>query len=116
MGQTFADTVTSGPLLLALAACVIAGLVSFASPCVVPLVPGYLSYLAGLVGAEAPAVTVGESPKRGRSRVAIAAALFVLGFTVVFDHVLLAVDEVEPAVGIHEADVAGVQRPLGNRL
>ena len=84
MGQTFADTVTSGPLLLALAACVIAGLVSFASPCVVPLVPGYLSYLAGLVGAEAPAVTVGESPKRGRSRVAIAAALFVLGFTVVF--------------------------------
>ena len=75
MGQTFADTVTSGPLLLALAACVIAGLVSFASPCVVPLVPGYLSYLAGLVGAEAPAVTVGESPKRGRSRVAIAAAL-----------------------------------------
>ncbi|GAA1479650.1 cytochrome c biogenesis CcdA family protein [Gordonia sinesedis] len=84
VGQSFADTVFSGPLLLALAACMIAGLVSFASPCVVPLVPGYLSYLAGLVGAEAPAVTVNEPAKRGRSRVAVAAALFVLGFTVVF--------------------------------
>ncbi|MFC9978669.1 cytochrome c biogenesis CcdA family protein [Gordonia sp. NPDC127522] len=84
IGDTFADTVSSGPLLLAFAACLLAGLVSFASPCVVPLVPGYLSYLAGLVGAEAPAVKVGESAKSGRSRVALAAGLFVLGFTVVF--------------------------------
>ncbi|MDH3061586.1 cytochrome c biogenesis protein CcdA, partial [Gordonia alkanivorans] len=84
IGDTFADTVTSGPLLLALAACLLAGLVSFASPCVVPLVPGYLSYLAGLVGAEAPAVKAGEGAKTGRSRVALAAGLFVLGFTVVF--------------------------------
>lgn len=84
IGQTFADTVSSGPLLLGVAAAGVAGMVSFASPCVVPLVPGYLSYLAGLVGAEAPAVTVGEPAKRGRSRVAMAALLFVLGFTVVF--------------------------------
>lgn len=84
IGQTFADTVTSGPLLLALLACGLAGLVSFASPCVVPLVPGYMSYLAGVVGAEAPAVTPGEAPKRGRLRVAGAAGLFVAGFTVVF--------------------------------
>ena len=84
IGDTFATTVASGPLLLALAACVVAGVVSFASPCVVPLVPGYLSYLAGLVGAEAPAVTPGEPAKKGRSRVALAAGLFVLGFTVVF--------------------------------
>ena len=60
VGETFANLVASGPLLLALLACVIAGLVSFASPCVVPLVPGYLSYLAGVVGAEAPAVSVGR--------------------------------------------------------
>jgi cytochrome c-type biogenesis protein len=84
VGDTFADVVSSGPLLLALGACVLAGLVSFASPCVVPLVPGYLSYLAGLVGAEAPAVKVGEAAKQGRTRVAIAAGLFVAGFTVVF--------------------------------
>ncbi|SUA73673.1 Thiol:disulfide interchange protein [Nocardia otitidiscaviarum] len=101
VGESFQQTASSGPLLLALGACVLAGLVSFASPCVVPLVPGYLSYLAGLVGAEAPPVSV-ESAKReaarggstalaektaksrARLRVAGAAGLFVAGFTVVF--------------------------------
>ncbi|MBL1075690.1 cytochrome c biogenesis protein CcdA [Nocardia sp. 2] len=90
VGESFQQTAATGPLLLALGACVLAGLVSFASPCVVPLVPGYLSYLAGVVGAEAPPVTV-ESARRtavaeksGRLRVAGAAGLFVAGFTVVF--------------------------------
>ncbi|MCF8611984.1 cytochrome c biogenesis CcdA family protein [Gordonia sp. HY285] len=84
VGDSFASTVVSGPLLLALGACVITGFVSFASPCVVPLVPGYLSYLAGLVGAEAPAVSADENRKSGRWRVVGAAGLFVLGFTVVY--------------------------------
>ncbi|AHH21778.1 putative cytochrome c biogenesis membrane protein [Nocardia nova SH22a] len=91
VGDSFQQTAATGPLLLALGACVLAGLVSFASPCVVPLVPGYLSYLAGLVGAEAPPVTVGEARgsnavalRTGRMRVAGAAGLFVAGFTVVF--------------------------------
>ncbi|MBM7459789.1 cytochrome c-type biogenesis protein [Rhodococcus coprophilus] len=91
VGETFQNTALSGPLLLAIGACMLAGLVSFASPCVVPLVPGYLSYLAGVVGAEAPAVTADQAGARttkvrddGRLRVAGAAALFVLGFTVVF--------------------------------
>ncbi|MBF6333746.1 cytochrome c biogenesis CcdA family protein [Nocardia transvalensis] len=92
VGDSFQETAASGPLVLALGACVLAGLVSFASPCVVPLVPGYLSYLAGLVGAEAPPVTVAEAQgkqvtlaeKTGRARVAGAAGLFVAGFTVVF--------------------------------
>ena len=76
----------SGPLLLAAGVAVAAGAMSFASPCVVPLVPGYLAYLAGLVGADAPDVTVGEQTpaRRGRWRVAGAALLFVAGFTVVF--------------------------------
>jgi cytochrome c-type biogenesis protein len=76
----------SGPLLLAAGIAVLAGAMSFASPCVVPLVPGYLAYLAGLVGADAPAVTAGEAaqPRGGRWRVAGAALLFVAGFTVVF--------------------------------
>ncbi|MFC8526699.1 cytochrome c biogenesis CcdA family protein [Nocardia sp. NPDC057227] len=64
VGDSFQQTAASGPLVLALGACLLAGLVSFASPCVVPLVPGYLSYLAGLVGAEAPPVT----PTEARSR------------------------------------------------
>lgn len=75
---------TSGPLLLAAGVALVAGAVSFASPCVVPLVPGYLAYLAALVGADAPAVTADEERKKGRYAVVGAAALFVLGFTVVF--------------------------------
>ncbi|MFT4201944.1 cytochrome c biogenesis CcdA family protein [Gordonia sp. (in: high G+C Gram-positive bacteria)] len=81
------DAAASGPLLVAVLACALAGFVSFASPCVVPLVPGYLSYLAGLVGAQAPAVTVDEARterKSGRFLVVGAALLFVLGFTAVF--------------------------------
>ncbi|MFC9896698.1 cytochrome c biogenesis CcdA family protein [Nocardia sp. NPDC127579] len=95
VGDSFQQTAASGPLLLALGACVLAGLVSFASPCVVPLVPGYLSYLAGLVGAEAPPASVAQARggvaldtrqalRAGRMRVAGAAGLFVAGFTVVF--------------------------------
>lgn len=49
---------TTGPLLLAVAVSALAGLVSFASPCVVPLVPGYLSYLAAVVG-------IDETPEPG---------------------------------------------------
>jgi cytochrome c-type biogenesis protein len=67
----------SGPLLLAAAVAVVAGAVSFASPCVVPLVPGYLAYLTGLVGVDG-----GNTSSRGR--VLGAVALFVLGFSVVF--------------------------------
>lgn len=60
----------SGPLLLAMAVALLAGVVSFASPCVVPLVPGYLAYLAGLVGAEAPRpvpVLAGATGEKGPS-------------------------------------------------
>lgn len=74
MGLT--ELATSGPLVLAAGVAVLAGAVSFASPCVVPLVPGYLAYLTGLVGAE------GGTQSRGK--VLGAVTLFVLGFSVVF--------------------------------
>lgn len=85
----FAEIAAAGPVLLALGISVLAGLVSFASPCVVPLVPGYLSYLAAVVGVqEAPvAAEAGltkQATRTARLRVAGAAALFVAGFTVVF--------------------------------
>jgi cytochrome c-type biogenesis protein len=87
-----AETAAAGPLALALGLCVLAGLVSFASPCVVPLVPGYLSYLAAVVGAPgAPGApgAAGAAPESGagtrtRWRVAGSALLFVAGFTAVF--------------------------------
>lgn len=59
-------------LLLAAPLAVAAGALSFASPCVLPLVPGYLGYVGG------------TDTTRGRGRVALGAALFVLGFSVVF--------------------------------
>lgn len=52
MGETFRTLAESGPLLLAIGAAALAGLVSFLSPCVLPLVPGYLSYVTGLAGAD----------------------------------------------------------------
>ena len=86
IGQSFQNAVAAGPLLLGLGAAALAGLVSFASPCCIPLVPGYLSYLAGVSGASTPAIAGGdiEVKATGRWRVSGAAALFVAGFTVVF--------------------------------
>lgn len=81
VGNTFQDTAISGPLLLALGACALAGLVSFASPCVIPLVPGYLSYLAAAVGASDER---DGNLRAVRLRVTASAALFVAGFTAVF--------------------------------
>ncbi len=56
MGETFADIVVSGPLVLGVVVALVAGLVSFFSPCVLPLVPGYLAYVTGLSGADLEAV------------------------------------------------------------
>ncbi|APY87003.1 cytochrome C biogenesis protein ResC [Streptomyces alfalfae] len=70
------QTVMSGALLLAIPVAVLGGLVSFFSPCVLPLVPGYLSYVTGVSGQD-----LGEAR---RGRMAAGAGLFVLGFTVVF--------------------------------
>ncbi len=76
MADWFEGTVLSGSLLLALPVAAFAGLVSFFSPCVVPLLPGYLSYATGLSGADL------EDGRRGR--MVLGSALFVLGFTFVF--------------------------------
>jgi cytochrome c-type biogenesis protein len=84
----FAELAAAGPVALAMAVCVLAGLVSFASPCVVPLVPGYLSYLAAVVGVDEADNPEGQSGavavRTRRLKVAGAAGLFVAGFTAVF--------------------------------
>jgi cytochrome c-type biogenesis protein len=74
----WAETAVGGSMALALPVALLAGLVSFFSPCVVPLLPGYLSYATGLGAAE----VVEGSPHRGR--MLAGASLFVLGFAVVF--------------------------------
>ncbi|WP_167953339.1 cytochrome c biogenesis protein CcdA [Brevibacterium marinum] len=76
MGAEFAQTVLSGPLILAAGAAALAGLVSFVSPCVLPLVPGYVGYVTGLSGS--------SLKDKETWRVVVGIALFVLGFTVVF--------------------------------
>jgi cytochrome c-type biogenesis protein len=76
IGGWLVSTVYSGSLLLALPVAAFAGLVSFFSPCVVPLLPGYLSYATGLSGLDL------ERGRRGR--MLLGSFLFVLGFSVVF--------------------------------
>lgn len=54
IGEFFATTVTSGALLIAIPLALIAGIVSFMSPCILPLVPGYLGYVSGLTDPNQP--------------------------------------------------------------
>lgn len=61
------DIVLSGPLVLALVIAVAAGIVSFFSPCCLPLVPGYLSYVAGVAGAETNTSAAGVGGKNSSS-------------------------------------------------
>lgn len=107
MGETFRQLAESGPLLLAVGAAALAGLVSFLSPCVLPLMPGYLSYVTGLAGADLegrarPAAPAPVGDETGGGGVAVAAPpvarpsvavkgrvlagtmLFIAGFTAVF--------------------------------
>jgi cytochrome c-type biogenesis protein len=80
VGSWFADTASNGSLALAVPVALIAGAVSFFSPCVLPLLPGYLSYITGLSGAD----IVGGGSSGVRGRMFLGALLFVLGFSVVF--------------------------------
>jgi cytochrome c-type biogenesis protein len=79
VATSFQTTVLSGQLLLAVPVAAIAGIVSFLSPCVVPLVPGYIAYVTGLSGADL------DGAERHRwGRVLAGSVLFVLGFSAVF--------------------------------
>ena len=111
LGETFAGIVTDGSLWLAFLVAALVGLTSFASPCCLPLVPGYLGYIAGLAGSDddlqprsaggpldAPAVAASTGPhapgavrertvspvRRGQRKMLVGSLLFVVGFSAVF--------------------------------
>lgn len=84
IGDSFAQIAFSGSMLLAIPIALIAGLVSFASPCVVPLVPGYVGFLGGLAGSSAQVEAQPGSKTKAQGRVFLGMLLFILGFTVVF--------------------------------
>lgn len=77
--------ILDGSVIAALPVAVIAGLLSFFTPCSLPLVPGYLSYVAGMAGTESEvARELGGGQPARRSRTFMGAGLFVLGFATVF--------------------------------
>lgn len=82
LGQSFAETAFSGAMVLALPVALLAGLVSFLSPCVLPLVPGYLGYVGSMSATGADGGP--RARKASAARLAGGVALFVAGFTAVF--------------------------------
>ena len=79
------ETVAGGGVLLASLIALVAGLVSFLSPCVLPLIPGYLAYVSGIADANVSVAANPAAAKRTeRRRMVLGSVLFVLGFTVVF--------------------------------
>lgn len=80
------QVVYGGQLLVAIPLAIVAGLLSFASPCVLPLVPGYLGYVSGMAGVATNSAGAGGGrlDRRGFRRVVAGVLLFILGFTVVF--------------------------------
>ena len=112
LGETFAGIVSDGSMLGAFAVAALVGLISFASPCCLPLVPGYVGYIAGLAGSGVAAesarpeepvlrggppkdaagdaahlaatVTTSSGPGASRRRLLAGSLLFVAGFSAVF--------------------------------
>lgn len=132
--MSITSLVASGPLLLAMPVAAAAGAVTFLSPCCLPLVPGYLSYLTGMSGAGAGAAaapaaataTAAEGPGGDggvttKTRIAAAApaapprgravagtALFVVGFSLVFAFYGLAVGSLGQVLRAHNTGLTQV--------
>jgi cytochrome c-type biogenesis protein len=103
--------VLTAPVLLALPVALTAGALSFFSPCCLPLVPGFLSYVTGMSGAEtlagsaasgAPAPAASRRATAVRSRTVTGTALFVLGFAAVFTAYGAAFGGIGVLIGSHQ--------------
>lgn len=91
MSAGIGETIVSGSMPVAMALAILAGLVSFASPCVLPLVPGFLAYVTGLTDEDR------------KTRLVLGAMLFVLGFGAVLVAVAAAVGVVADNIHAHQA-------------
>ncbi len=104
MGETFADIASGGPILAAVGVAALAGLVSFLSPCILPLVPGYLSYVTGLAGADLDDA-LNRPDAAARGRIAVGAAGFIAGFTIVFTLTGVIAANIGRALLVHQGAV-----------
>lgn len=104
IGSWFASTALDGSLLLAIPIALIAGGVSFFSPCVLPLLPGYLSYLTGLSAAD----IVAGGRTGLRSRMVAGTLLFIAGFSFVFVSVSAAIGHVGYLLLAHSESITRV--------
>ena len=77
IASSLTEKVLNGSVFVSFPIAIIAGIVAFLSPCVLPLVPAYLSYITGLTGLELTA-------KAARGRILWGTILFILGFSSVF--------------------------------
>jgi cytochrome c-type biogenesis protein len=119
MGDYFHSTANSGPLVLAVVFAALAGLVSILSPCVLPLVPGYLSYVTGLAGSDLDAGKPADndpgedgggggvavrtrSAIRVRGRILAGTSLFVLGIAIVYTLLAVTVFGISFSLRAHE--------------
>lgn len=102
------QTALSGSMLVAAPLAVLAGLVSFFSPCVIPLLPGYVSYATGISGAD---LADGKAAKL-RGRMVAGTSLFVLGFSIVF----VAIGMATSAFGAWLLDYQSVLTKVGGAI
>ncbi len=103
--MTGATAVASGSLLVALPFAMLAGLLSFLSPCCLPLVPGYLAYVGGAAGADTVNAPLGAGR---RSTVVLGTALFVLGFAAVFTSYGVLFGSLGSKLLVHQAQITRV--------
>jgi cytochrome c-type biogenesis protein len=122
-----AQLVFSGPVLLAIPVAAAAGAITFLSPCCLPLVPGYLSYVTGMSGSAVSAapenppprdegacgaatatMTVARSRTRPRGRVMLGTLLFVVGFSVLFAVEGITVSSMGAALASHAASLSRI--------
>lgn len=95
--------ILEGSMLAALPVALLAGLLSFFTPCSLPLVPGYLSYVAGMAGSESEVATeLAGGPRARRSRTVMGSVLFVAGFALVFTSYGVAFGSLGARFAVHQ--------------